>query len=276
MYRETDTLAPASLHDDWERFQVKFRASLRDNRNVLRDFSTAKLVEHSTTASRLCLSVVGAEAATRLDSDYKPFLQQLWRKVTGRDVEVEIMARGIVGSDAMAVAAEKRIVMKTGRTTGHVGMYMLQEEPIIPKPPPTGVLSATVSLGIENFVDWELRRHKCFTPALCIGYVYGRYNVSQAFLKSTVRNKDGKVGMTEIRRIAVYLTKALTPLNNSEIGRQFNGMSGRFVAIAIEAIDERRVRDEVFDAMIQGHLKYLRGRQEAVQRASAPIMFVRA
>lgn len=254
-------LAPASLHDDWERFQVKFRASLRDKRSVLRDFSTAKLVEHSTTTSRLCVSVVGAEAATRLDSDYKPFLQQLWRKVTGRDVEVEIMARGIVGSDAMAVAAEKRIVMKTGRTTGPVGMYMLQEEPIIPKPPPPGVLSATVSLGIENFVDSELRRHRHFTTALCLGYVYSRYNVDLALLKS---NRKKGVDLTKIRRIAVYLTKALVRLNNSEIGRQFNGMSGRFIAIAIEAVDDLRVKNEAFDKEIQDHIEYLRGREKAV------------
>lgn len=270
MYREIEKHTALSYFEAWERLRTKFRASFPNNKTVLHDFGTAKLDEAKTTASCLCFSVESVEIMTRLDTEYGHFLQQLWYKITGRNVRVVITVR-----PADTVVSEKA-AEKPNKSSSAVGMRMMSEESTVENSSPAGVLSPTVGLEIENFVDAELRRHKCFTPALCIGYVYGRYNVNEALLKSRRRNKDNKIGMTKIRRIAVYLTRTLTSLNKNEIGRQFNGMGGRFVAVAIKEIDNRRAKDPDFNKEIQDHIEYLRSRQEAVQRASAPVMFVRA
>jgi chromosomal replication initiation ATPase DnaA len=260
MYIEPDTLAPASFHDDWARFQTKFRACFRDAKSILQIFATARLESGYTTDSQLCVSVEDAAAAICLESDYKNFLQQLWQKVTGRKVEVVILARH-PNDDEVAGAPPKRgrtARRKVGVSKAHP--MMMGEEALVPKPPPAGALSPEVSVEIERFVDAELRRCRRFTAALCMVYVAHRYNLKPSMLIS--RRNLGT--LTKIRRVAVYLTRTVTPLPYPQIGKQFGGMTGKFALVACQKVDELRVLDETFDAEVQAHIEYLRAREQAV------------
>ncbi len=272
MYRESETIIRSPFADHWERLRVKFRASFPGQKSVLRCFDTAMLDEVRTTTSQLCFSVESAGAMTLLDSEYGHFLQQLWCKITGHNVKVVILTRAVGDSDGVAAKLQKKADIEPTRTFKSVGVTMLEEEPKIPPPPPVGVLSPTISLETELFVDGELRREGHFTAALCMVYVSHRYNIKSGLLIS--RKKLGH--LTRLRWIAVYLTRSLTSLSYKQIGKQFGKMTSKFSLDAVKSIDELRVKNVVFDAEIQGHIEYLRGRQRAVLKASSPVVFVPA
>ncbi|MEW6571346.1 MAG: helix-turn-helix domain-containing protein, partial [Nitrospirota bacterium] len=60
------------------------------------------------------------------------------------------------------------------------------------------------------------------------------------------------------RQIAMYISKHLTNLSLSDIGKNFGGKDHATVIYACKQIEERRARDEVFNRMIENIMRKIR------------------
>ncbi|MBS1114208.1 MAG: dnaA, partial [Nitrospirae bacterium] len=61
------------------------------------------------------------------------------------------------------------------------------------------------------------------------------------------------------RQIAMYLSKQLTNLSLSDIGKNFGGKDHATVIYACKQIEEKRVKDEAFNRMIENLIRKIKG-----------------
>jgi chromosomal replication initiator protein len=60
------------------------------------------------------------------------------------------------------------------------------------------------------------------------------------------------------RQIAMYLSKQLTNLSLSDIGKNFGGKNHATVIYACKQIEEKRAKDEAFNRMIENLLRKIK------------------
>jgi len=80
------------------------------------------------------------------------------------------------------------------------------------------------------------------------------YNISLADIKARRRTKD----IALPRQVAMYLSKQLTNLSLSDIGKNFGGKDHATVIYACRQIEERCTKDETFGRMIEGLLQKIK------------------
>jgi chromosomal replication initiator protein len=61
------------------------------------------------------------------------------------------------------------------------------------------------------------------------------------------------------RQIAMYLSKQLTNLSLSDIGKNFGGKDHATVIYSCKLIEEKRSKEETFNRMIEGLSRKIRG-----------------
>jgi chromosomal replication initiator protein len=80
------------------------------------------------------------------------------------------------------------------------------------------------------------------------------YNISLADIKAKRRTKD----IALPRQVAMYLSKQVTEASLSDIGKHFGGKDHATVIYACKQIEERRVKDETFNRMMENLLQKIK------------------
>lgn len=232
-HQRNEIFSMASLQDDWTRLKTKFRMRFGDK--VYHELmATAQLDVNTTNDSLLYFSVVGNQAAIRLISDdFLPSLKQIWQSVTGRFVNVQVVARS---DSAIVTKIEEKQETKPRLSINMVAFRQLEGE------------------EREQFIADFLQEHRSITVKACQHLVAGLNGLKVSVMLESGRAREP----VRLRSIAMYLSRKLALKSLPEIGRKFDDRDHSTVLHAIRKMEKLSSRDDELKAEIEEYMGILK------------------
>ncbi|MEW6584935.1 MAG: chromosomal replication initiator protein DnaA [Nitrospirota bacterium] len=115
--------------------------------------------------------------------------------------------------------------------------------------------NVTVDMAKEILHDLIAEDEKPITTDQIQKVVSEHFAIKLSEIKARKRTKE----IALPRQIAMYLSKQLTGLSLSDIGKNFGGKDHATVIYACKQVEDKRTRDEVFDRMVESLIRKMKG-----------------